>query len=223
MFKPKAVFFDLDGTLVNSVPDLADCIDQMLWQLGRQPVGETQVMAWVGNGLQRLIERALAHTGTREADAEELKQARYLFDACYAQHYARRSHLYPGVLPALDYLYHELQLPLACITNKADAFTQPLLAALDLSPYFKLTLSGDSLAEKKPHPLPLEQAAAAFNLSPAQTLMIGDSRSDVLAARAAGCMGVICTRYGYNHGRPIADEHPDALLDSLEALRHWIS
>lgn len=221
MFKPQAVFFDLDGTLVNSVPDLADCIDSMLVQLGRQPVGESHVMAWVGNGLQRLIERALIHTGT--ADTEKLKQARALFEACYAQHYARRSHCYAGVLPALDYLYDELQLPLACITNKAEAFTQPLLTALNLQAYFELTLSGDSLAEKKPHPLPLEQAAAAFNLNPAQTLMVGDSRSDVLAARAAGCMGVICTRYGYNHGRPIADEHPDALVDSLEALRHWVS
>ena len=213
---PDAVAIDLDGTLLDTVPDLAAAADAMLAELGRPPAGPEATRRYVGNGIDRLVHRLL--TGDMRTDA-----AVTLFDtalAAFKRHYAASngvySRVYPGVLDGLAVLA-ALGLPLACVTNKAAAFSEPLLASSGLARWFSLVVSGDTLEQKKPHPAQLLHVASHFGCVPARLLLIGDSVSDVTAARAAGCP-VLCVSYGYNHGRPIGDESPDAVLDSLAVV-----
>ena len=211
---------DVDGTLVDSVPDLAYCVDQMMIELGMKERGEKKVRHWVGNGIPKLVERAL----TNDLEASPLKKvfdvAYPIFLDLYADNTAARSCLYAGVKEGLDYLkskkYH-----LGCVTNKAAQFTHPLLKTLGIFDDFKIVISGDTLAKKKPDPLPLIHAASYFNISPQECLMLGDSVSDVKAARAAG-FSIICMSYGYNHGNDIADESPDLVIDSMSQLREYL-
>jgi phosphoglycolate phosphatase len=214
--QPQMVLFDLDGTLVDSLPDLACCIDQMMLQLGLEPPGLKLVGRWVGNGVERLVKRALTGDFDAEPAPALLAQALPLFQELYALHNSRSSQLYPGAAATLGWL-RERRIHLACVTNKAARFTLPLLANLGIAPYFGLVLSGDSLPEKKPHPLPLLTAAAHFQVQPAACLMVGDSRNDIQAARAAG-FPVVAVSYGYNHGQDIREAEPDAVLDSLSEL-----
>ncbi|MEZ5591051.1 MAG: HAD-IA family hydrolase [Gammaproteobacteria bacterium] len=146
-------------------------------------------------------------------------QAKPVFERVYSTINGRYSQLYPGVVEGLESL-RQLGSTLACITNKPALFTQPLLHTLGLSHFFSLILSGDSLARKKPDPLPLLHAASTFGVKPEQCLMIGDSRHDVDAARAAG-IAVIAVSYGYNHGQPIAQARPDGIVDSLLELPRY--
>lgn len=214
--KIKLVVFDLDGTLIDSVPDLAYCIDRMMERLGRPPQGEERVRQWVGNGVERLVKRAL----TGEMDGEprdcELQEAYPVFLDLYCENTSKRSVLYPGVQEGLDYLrtagYH-----LACVTNKAAQFTDPLVRDLGIKDYFGLVISGDSLPRRKPDPLPLLYAAQHFGVEPRESLMVGDSMSDVKAARAAK-FTIVCVSYGYNHGVDIRLSQPDDIIDSLEEL-----
>jgi phosphoglycolate phosphatase len=214
--KPRLILFDLDGTLVDSVPDLARCIDGMMAQLARPVWGETRVREWVGNGVERLVKRALVGQLAGEPEAAEYARALPLFMALYQHYNGQHSRLYPGVQPALERL-KQAGYRLACVTNKAEQFTRPLLRALGIHDYFSLITSGDSLPEKKPHPLPLLHSAEHFGLSPTDALMVGDSSNDVQAARAAG-FAIVCVPYGYNHGVDIRDSEPDAVIDSLEQL-----
>lgn len=215
--RPRLVLLDLDGTLVDSVPDLAYCIDEMMTRLGLPRRGEAAVSRWVGNGVERLVQRALSGDLQGRADPAVYERALPIFMDLYAENTAGRSRLYPGVREGLDYL-KEAGLPLACVTNKAERFTRPLLAQLDLSRYFDLVVSGDTTPKKKPDPLPLIYAAERLGVEARDCLMIGDSRSDVRAARAAG-FGIVCVSYGYNHGEDIRDYAPDAVIDSLEELK----
>ncbi len=217
---PALILFDLDGTLVDSVPDLADAIDTMLEGEGLPLAGEAQVRHWVGNGARMLVRRALTW-GLGLTDGEELDSAR--FDAghqgflrAYRTRFHRRTLLYPGVLDCLEQL-HGAGIPMGLVTNKPQEFIAPLLEHFEIAPYFKLSLGGDSLAAKKPDPLPLRHACEAFGVTPAQCLMVGDSRNDILAARACG-MPVVALSYGYNHGEPIEATQPDRVIDSLTAL-----
>jgi len=214
--KPSLILFDLDGTLVDSVPDLAYCIDGMMTQIGRPPWGEARVREWVGNGVERLVKRALIGQLNGEPNADEYTQALPLFMALYTEHNGKRSQLYPGVMRGLENL-KQAGFNLACVTNKADQFTQPLLKALGIYDYFSLITSGDTLPKKKPDPMPLTHTAMHFQLSPEQSLMIGDSSNDVKAARAAG-FGIVCVPYGYNHGEDINLSNPDAVIDSIAKL-----
>lgn len=214
--KPRLILFDLDGTLVDSVPDLAYCIDGMMTQMGRPAWGESRVREWVGNGVERLVKRALIGQLEGEPDSTDYAQALPLFMDLYSHHNGQRSRLYPGVKTALERL-KSAGYTLACVTNKADQFTRPLLQALGIYDYFSLITSGDTLARKKPDPLPLLHSAGQFGLSPADALMVGDSSNDVKAARAAG-FAIICVPYGYNHGVDIRLSKPDAVIDSLEQL-----
>lgn len=214
--KPRLILFDLDGTLVDSVPDLAHCIDGMMIQIGRPAWGESRVREWVGNGVERLVKRALIGQLEGEPDSTDYAQALALFMDLYSRHNGQRSRLYPGVKPALERLKNA-GYTLACVTNKADQFTRPLLQALGVYDYFSLITSGDTLARKKPDPLPLLHSAEHFGLSPAEALMVGDSSNDVKAARAAG-FDIVCVPYGYNHGIDIHRSEPDAVIDSLEQL-----
>ena len=217
MLCPKMILIDLDGTLIDSVPDLAYSLNAMLAQLGRPPHGEAAVRNWVGNGVERLVQRALVGALDGEPPATDLAQALPRFMTIYAQNTSGRSVVYPGVREGLDDLV-EAGYPLGCVTNKAAQFTLPLLRDLGLLDYFGIVVSGDTLPEKKPHPAPLLHAAAHFGVAPTEALMIGDSVSDVTAARAAG-FRIICTSYGYNHGRDIREANPDAVIDSFTELR----
>ncbi|WP_058555343.1 phosphoglycolate phosphatase [Thiohalocapsa sp. ML1] len=215
-FDPEMVLIDLDGTLVDSVPDLTRSVDAMMAALDRPPRGEAAVRDWVGNGVERLVKRALIGALDGEPEPADYERAYPIFLALYAAHNGERSRLYPGVREGLDALAAR-GLKLGCVTNKAACFTEPLLAALGVADRFGVIISGDTLPEKKPSPLPLLHAAEHFGVAPAAALMVGDSISDVKAARAAG-FPVVCVSYGYNHGQDIREAAPDAVIDALAEL-----
>ncbi|UOG91505.1 MAG: phosphoglycolate phosphatase [Candidatus Thiothrix sulfatifontis] len=222
MFKPKMVLIDVDGTLVDSVPDLTFCVDEMMQQLGMPARGEAMVRQWVGNGVQRLVERALTNDLEGYPDAELFARAMPIFMELYAENTSKRSRLYDGVLEGLDFLQSCSGLKIGCVTNKAEQFTLPLLTDLGIIDRFEIIVSGDSLPEKKPHPMPLLHAAEKLGVKPEDSMMIGDSKSDVKAARAAGFQ-IICMTYGYNHGEDIRNYSPDAVIDSMTELASLIS
>jgi len=213
---PELVLIDLDGTLVDSVPDLAFCVDEMMQQVDMPVQGIDKVRTWVGNGVERLVRRAL--TGTLDGEPEDalFEKAYPVFLELYKENTSKRSQVYPGVTAGLEWLKQQ-DLALGCVTNKAEQFTLPLLENLGLLKYFGLVVSGDTLAKKKPDPMPLLHAAEHFNVSPEKSLLLGDSISDVKAARAAG-FSVICVSYGYNHGKDIREANPDVVIESFEAL-----
>lgn len=216
MQNPKLTLIDLDGTLVDSVPDLAYCVDEMMTGIGRPAHGEARVRDWVGNGVERLVRRALVGQLEGEPDPADFERAYPIFLELYARHNGERSRLYPGVREGLDMLSSGSG-QLGCVTNKAAQFTEPLLEALGIRDYFSIVISGDTLPKKKPDPLPLLHAAEHFGIAPGDCLMLGDSVSDVRAARAAG-FGIVCVSYGYNHGRDISEAEPDAVIDSFAEL-----
>lgn len=216
MDKPAMVLIDVDGTLVDSVPDLAYCVDEMMKQLGMLTHGEAKVREWVGNGVERLVRRALIGKLEGEPDEDLYEKAYPIFLALYTENTSKRSCLYPGVKQGLEYLKSE-GYKIGCVTNKAAQFTEPLLKDLGVYDYFSIVISGDTLEKKKPDPMPLLHAAKYFNVAPEQALMIGDSISDVKAARAAG-FRIACMTYGYNHGVDIREAKPDAVMDSMAEL-----
>ena len=213
---PRLVMFDLDGTLVDSVPDLATAVDRMLVELGREPVGVERVRQWVGNGARVLVRRALAggldHSAVGEAETEEAL-ARFL--DIYADCHELIT-LYPGVHELLEAL-STAAVELAVVTNKPERFVAPLLEQVGLGGYFRWIIGGDTLPQQKPDPAALLQVMRLAGVSQEQSLFIGDSRTDVLAARAAG-VPCVAVSYGYNHGRPVAEEGPQLVVDSLAEL-----
>lgn len=209
------VAFDLDGTLVDSVPDIARAVDDMAVALALPRPDVDTVRGWVGDGIRRLVKRALTGTRDGEPDAALYRQGFEAFRRAYHAHLSDRTRLYPGVREALDGLL-DAGLPLACITNKATEFTAPLLQALDLGRYFDCVLCGDSLPARKPDPLPLLHAARHAGIAPSASCMVGDSANDVRAARAAGFYAV-AVRYGYG-GEALAASAPDASLNALTEL-----
>lgn len=213
LLNPQLVLIDVDGTLVDSVPDLLITVNETMAELGRPEWDEGSVRNWIGNGVERLCRRALV--GALEGEPEEalFERAYPFFLAAYDRHNGRRSRLYPGVEQALERL-RQMGHRVGCVTNKAARFTLPLLQALGVADHFELILCGDQLEHRKPHPLPLLHAAAHFDADPRRCVMFGDSISDVKAARAAE-FGIICMSYGYNHGVDIRSANPDAVVDSM--------
>ena len=220
IFDPKLIMIDVDGTLVDSVPDLVFCVDQMMIELDLQLCGEERVRNWVGNGIPKLIERALIDKLDKESISKVYEVAYPIFLKLYSDNSAIRSRLYDGVKEGLDYLKSKGYL-LGCVTNKAEQFTNPLLKNMGIYNDFRLIISGDTLDKKKPDPLPLLHGANFFNMQPNECLMLGDSVSDVRAARAAG-FDIICMSYGYNHGNNIEDENPDLVIDSMDQLKEHL-
>jgi phosphoglycolate phosphatase len=220
IFDPKLIMIDVDGTLVDSVLDLVFCVDQMMIELDLQLCGEERVRNWVGNGIPKLIERALIDQLDKESISKVYEVAYPIFLKLYSDNSATRSRLYDGVKEGLDYLKSKGYL-LGCVTNKAEQFTNPLLKKMGIYNDFRLIISGDTLDKKKPDPLPLLHGANFFNMQPNECLMLGDSVSDVRAARAAG-FDIICMSYGYNHGNNIEDENPDLVIDSMDQLKEHL-
>ncbi len=213
----RAVAFDLDGTLLDTLPDIADAADRMLADLGYAAAGQEVVRRFVGNGLARLTKRLLTGEMNGEPPADSFACALPLFEAHYRETLTRRTRTFPGVEDGLR-RFAQQGVRLACITNKAGSFTLPLLEATGLRRFFDLVLSGDSLPKKKPDPLPLLHCAHEFKALPAELLVIGDSANDTEAARAAGCP-VFCVSYGYSAG-DVRDLDCDAIVtDLIEASR----
>lgn len=217
---PSHVLFDLDGTLVDSVPDLATATDAMLTELGRAPAGIDKVRTWVGNGTPMLVRRALADTlddqAAKAIPAALFEPALAAFLAAYARCNGDLSQVYKGVADCLAAMT-EAGVRLAVVTNKPAAFTAPLLERLDLSRWFTAMVSGDTLAVKKPDPAPLFHALDLLGGPVTRALLVGDSETDVATARAAG-ISCVAVRYGYNHGRPIDEAGAALVVDSLTEL-----
>ncbi|MBD3815839.1 MAG: phosphoglycolate phosphatase [Halothiobacillus sp.] len=210
---PKMVLFDLDGTLIDSVPDLLVAVNQMQDEIGLPHRAEADVRNWVGNGIERLVERALTNDLNGTPDTALFDKAMPIFKRLYAETNGKHSCVFPGVKEGIAYV-QSLGLSVGCVTNKAVAFTLPLLKDMGLLDSFETVIAGDTLPLKKPDPAPLIYAAGWFKVHPSEALMIGDSISDVKAARAAG-FSIICMSYGYNHGEDIRNYHPDAVIDSM--------
>jgi len=218
--KPEMILIDVDGTLVDSVPDLAYCVDEMMKQLDMPVHGEAKVREWVGNGVERLTRRALIGQLDGEPDDALFEKAYPIFMDLYAENTSKRSMLYPGVAEGLAYL-EKSGIKLGCVTNKAAQFTVPLLKDLGIFDKFEIVISGDTLAKKKPDPMPLLHGAEFFNEKPENAMMLGDSVSDVKASRAAGFQ-IVCMSYGYNHGVDIRESNPDAVIDSMVELQNLL-
>ena len=209
-----AILLDLDGTLLHSAPELAEAANRMLRDLGHPAVSQDRLMGYIGNGLSRLVKRALTRDMLAEPDAALFQQALPIFEKHYSN-LLLHSKPYDGVIAGMNAM-KAAGFRLGCITNKAERFTGPLLESSGLAQYFEIVLSGDSLPEKKPHPMPLLHAAKFFGLPAERVLMIGDSLNDTIAARTAGCP-VFCVPYGYNHGKPLDGLDVDAVIENLSA------
>lgn len=210
----KAVTIDLDGTLLDTIPDLACAANMMLVKLGRPELDQSVIRTFVGKGIKNLVQRTLAGDLEGAVDPSLAERGLALFEGCYGEVNGRHTTLYAGVQAGLD-LLREQGFPLACVTNKSARYTLPLLDMLGLAQYFEQVVAGDTLTRKKPDPAPLLHAAENFGIAPREMLMIGDSLNDTQAARAAGCP-VICVTYGYNEGRDVRTLDADALVETLE-------
>lgn len=214
------MIFDLDGTLVDSAPDIALSLNLMLKELNYPSRNLTQVRDWMGNGAQRLIKRALTGQFDGEPCEELFQHAHKLFLDRYAQHLCEESVIYPGVFEGLNAL-HNRSLILACVTNKPRRFTPALLQALNLDQFFAHLICGDDLPEKKPDPLPLLTILDKNKLQPSQALLVGDSASDIQAAQAAN-MKSFCVSYGYHQGKGVDALGANYIIDSVAELAHYI-
>jgi len=218
MLQQKTVLlFDLDGTLVDSAPDLALALNKTLRDLQLCEYDEPTIRRWVGNGAKVLIERALECTSnSNESNTALVNDALAIFIRHYQNSLCINSALYSDVKEGLLTLKAS-GFRLAIITNKAEAFIRPILVGLGIGGLFEILIGGDTLAEKKPHPAPLNYALQQLKVPAEQCLMIGDSKNDILAAKAANIASVGLT-YGYNYGENIADYQPDFCFDSFSEL-----
>ena len=219
----KLIAFDLDGTLLDSVPDLAVAADQAVQALGYPAVTEAQVRDYVGNGADVLIGRSLSRSLTVSPDlAPELQaKARVLFDDYYEQSGHKLSHLYPTVKETLAEL-HQAGFIMALVTNKPSKFVLDVLAKHGIDQYFVDVIGGDTFPEKKPNPMALNWLLEKHGCQPQQMLMVGDSSNDIKAAKNAGCHSFGLT-YGYNHGEPISASEPDYVADTLADLAELLT
>lgn len=212
------LLFDLDGTLVDSAPDLALAVNKTLRDLNKEEFDQQTIHHWVGNGAKVLIERALSGSANidKKLDPALAQDALAIFLAHYQQCLCVESVLYDDVKSGLFSL-KEAGFRLAIITNKPAAFIQPILSGLGISGLFEILIGGDTLSERKPHPAPLNYALEQLQVTAEQCLMIGDSKNDILAAKAANIDSVGLT-YGYNYGEDINQYQPQWCFDTFQQL-----
>jgi len=209
----KAVMIDLDGTLLDTIPDLAVAANMMLSDLGMPVLPESTIRNFVGKGINNLIERTLTNSMDGKPDPALFQRALPVYEKSYHAVNGKHTTIYPGVKEGLDLLRAQ-GFPMACVTNKSERFTLPLLEYVSLSGYFESVVAGDTLPQKKPDPAPLLHACKQLKVAPAEMLMIGDSVNDAQAARSAGCP-VFCVTYGYNEGHDVHTLDVDAIVASL--------
>lgn len=214
------VIFDLDGTLVDTAPELAAAVNAALTECSLPAVDEAQVRGWIGHGARELVRRAYCHAaGADAAQADDPASSNALLQA-FEWHYAaasgRSSRLFPGVVPALDAL-RKLGVATALLTNKESRFTAPLLHAHGLWERLDAVVCGDMLAQKKPHPLPVEHCLERLRGARASTLLVGDSEVDVATARNAG-VAVWAVTYGYHCGRLRGGAQPDRMIPTIQSV-----
>lgn len=214
----KVILFDLDGTLVDSAPDLALAVNHMLKTLERETFSTELIRTWVGNGAQTLVKRGLS--GSRivddTIDPELFAQALKIFLDFYAKNLAVTTVTYPNVLATLKAL-NTKKYRLVLVTNKPYDFIDPLLDGLGLNGLFELCLGGDSLSRRKPDPMPLLHVCERLGVKVSECVMVGDSKNDILAAKAAD-MHSIGVTYGYNYGEQIDIYRPDSVVDDLSEI-----
>ena len=216
----KAVLFDLDGTLVDSAPDLTLSVGHALAGVGMPAPGLDEVRRYIGEGAQKLLHRSLTRDPDGVADEALFREASQLFFDHYAANVCVQSHLYPGVVATLERL-RQRGCHFACVTNKPARYTAPLLEALGLAEYFTVSVSGDSLPRKKPDPAPLQFAATALGMATVDCTMVGDTVTDIAAARGAG-MTVIAVDYGYGDPGALAAAAPDRLVSAFDELADFL-
>ena len=221
LLKP-VLMFDFDGTLINSVPDLAAATNAMMQQLGREPYPLSTIEGWIGNGSRMLVARALS--GERiVSDAlscQEIDDAEAIFLEAYAAHDVSHTTPYPDVDAGLAQL-KETGYTLALVTNKPIRFVPRILEALGWQDHFSVVMGGDSLPQKKPDPAPLHHVCETLQISADKALMIGDSINDILAGQRAG-VDTVGVTYGYNYGQPISESQPTYVFDSFAKLTAWL-
>src|SRR5438552_5502741 len=212
----RAIAFDLDGTLLDTIHDLAAAINMMLDRLGLAPLPKETIRVMVGKGIANLVRRAFTASCGAEPTEAQATRALAVYEHCYDSVLGRETTAFPGVTDGLERLA-SAGFGLACVTNKASRFTRPHLDKAGLAPYFSLVIGGDSLSARKPDPAPLRHAARHSGVSIDRLLLLGDSANDMQAARAAGCP-VLCVPYGYNEGRPVQSLDCDGIVSSLDEL-----
>ena len=214
----KLLIFDLDGTLIDSVPDLAEAINNMLIQLKREPFATDVIRGWVGNGAETLVKRALSGNGVIDTQLDHtfVSEALTSFLDFYTQNLCDTTDVYPHVKETLHTLKKQGYV-MSIVTNKPIAFVAPILKGLGLDGLFELILGGDSLPVKKPEPLPLLHTCQQLGFSIEEALMIGDSKNDILAANSANMQSIGVT-YGYNYGEDISTFSPTTVIDDFQTL-----
>ena len=217
------LIFDFDGTLIDSVPDLADATNAMLTTLGKAPYPIETIRNWVGNGSKMLVERALVgkiEVLEGELTQEETDHAEQVFFDAYKNISGNRTVAYPDVDSGLKKL-KAAGFKLALVTNKPIRFVPKILESFGWQDLFSEVLGGDSLPVKKPDPAPLLHVCEALNVTPEQAVMIGDSRNDILAGKNAN-MDTLGLSYGYNYGQDIRELNPTVAFDDFAALVDYL-
>lgn len=215
-----AALIDLDGTLLDTIPDLAQAANAMRIELCMPPLREAVLATFVGKGVENLVRRTLAASlEAADPDPELFARAMQSFRHHYHLVNGDKSAIYEGVLEGLKAM-RDQGLALAVVTNKPTEFTEPLLVRSGLAGFFQAVVCGDTCAKKKPDPEPLLHACALLDVDPSRTVAIGDSVNDALAARAAGCK-VLAVPYGYNEGHSVLSLDVDGIVNTLAEAAEW--
>lgn len=213
---PGAVLFDLDGTLVDTIPDIARAVNGMLEDMGRPTHPPQRIRQWVGEGAARLVQRALAGTTEGRPPATQSERGLALFYERYAARIHDQSRPYPGAKPLLAALRRQ-GIQTGCVTNKPERHTRLLLDALSLTRDFDVIVGGDTLERRKPDPAPIRFACRTLNVGEADSVYVGDSLTDCRAAAAAG-VAMVLVSYGYHHGADLTRAPCESIIDSLDEL-----
>lgn len=216
-----AVLLDLDGTLLDTIPDLAHAANAMRVDLGLTVLPQSLIATYVGRGVDNLIQRTLAaDLNGQPIPADLLIRGRASFTPHYHQVNGQKAVLFEGVLPGLARM-QKMGLKLAVVTNKSTEFTLPLLARTGLDRWMQAVVCGDTLSERKPHPAPMLHACALLGTAPSRTVVVGDSKHDAESGHAAGCR-VLIVPYGYNEGQSVQTLDVDAIVETIDAAAQWI-
>jgi phosphoglycolate phosphatase len=218
----QGVLLDLDGTLLDTLPDLAGAANAMRQELGLQTLPAAEIATYIGKGVDLLVARARAgDIAACTTEGEAFERARQFFYSHYETLNGQLATFYPGVFEGLRAI-QAMGIPMGVVTNKPTQFTLPLLERTGLAPFMQAVVCGDSCEQRKPDPAPIFLACRQLGCDPKFTLTIGDSVNDALAARAAGCK-VLAVPYGYNEGNPVTALEVDGIVVSIQAAAHWLS